>query len=266
MGRLDQKIAIITGGAMGMGFGSALEMAQEGAKVVLIDYSDAVHASAESLRQKGYEALAYQVDIRNLQGLKTVYQEIFDKYKKIDILVNSAGIGTVKLFDEVTEDYIDNYLAVNFKGTWNSCKAVIPFMMQAKYGKIVNFGSVTGLLAVDPGMTSYAATKGAIMAFTKALAVEVAHLNITVNAILPGMTDTPMAQASFREACPEDPKTIEEAVAASIPMKRLGTTREAGRVAVFLASDDSSYVTGTHIVCDGGSTLPETPGTGWSPG
>jgi NAD(P)-dependent dehydrogenase (short-subunit alcohol dehydrogenase family) len=265
MGRLVSKVAIVTGGAMGMGYGSAEAMVQEGAKVALMDYSDTVFSAAEKLCSAGYNALAFQVDVRKLDQLQKAYQAVYKKYGRIDILVNAAGIGTVALFPNVTEEYIDNYLAVNFKGTWNSCKAVIPYMMQAKYGKIVNFGSVTGLLAVDPGMTSYAATKGAIMAFTKALAIEMAHLNITVNAILPGMTDTPMAQQSFKEACPEDPKKIEEAVAASIPMKRLGTIKEAGRVVVFLASDDSSYVTGTHIVCDGGSTLPETPGTGWSP-
>ncbi|MEL7563335.1 MAG: SDR family oxidoreductase [Dehalobacterium sp.] len=265
MRRLEGKVAIVTGGAMGMGFGSAEEMAQEGAKVALVDYSDTVFSAANKLGSKGHDVSAFKVDVRNLNELQKAYEQVYQKHGKIDILVNAAGIGTVKLFHEVTEEYIDNYIAVNFKGTWNSCKAVIPYMMQSKYGKIVNFGSITGPLVADPGMTSYAATKGAIMAFTKALAVEIAHLNITVNAILPGMTDTPMAQKSFKEACSENPKKIEEAVAASVPMKRLGTIKEAGRIAVFLASEDSGYVTGTHIVCDGGSSIPETPGTGWSP-
>ena len=266
MGKLDGKVAIITGGAMGMGNGAAKVMARYGAKIVIADIAETVFAAAKSLQEAGYEAIAYQVDVRDAAGLKQAYQNVADHFGKIDILVNAAGIGVLKPFVEASDEFRDLTLDINFKGIWNSCQAAVPYMIASKYGKIVNFGSVTGLLAVDPGMTAYAATKGAIMAFTKALAQDLAPYNITVNAILPGMVDTPMMEKSCREACPDNPQSVKDAIAAGIPMKRLGTVDEAGEVVAFLASDESSYVTGTHIVFDGGSTLPETPTTaGWAP-
>lgn len=266
MSKLQGKVAMVTGGAMGMGNGAAGVMAGYGATVILIDYSDHVFKAVEQLRHDGHEASAYQIDVRDVGGLETVCKEVADCFGKIDILVNAAGVGDLEYFADVSEDFRDRMMDINFKGTWNACKAVVPYMLAAGYGKIVNFASVTGCMVVDPGMTVYAATKGAILAFTKALAVELAPHNITVNAILPGMVDTPMLDKSCQEACPEDPEKIKRAIAANIPMKRLGTAKEAGEVVAFLASDESSYVTGTHIVFDGGSTLPENPGAGWTPG
>ena len=145
-------------------------------------------------------------------------------------------------------------MAINFKGIWNTCQSVIPYMLKNNYGKIVNYASVTGIQVVDPSMSAYAATKGAVMSFTNALAVEYAANHITVNAILPGMIDTPMTRGSSAEACPENPEVIMRAIAEGVPMKRLGTIEEAGKITLFLASDDSSYITGTSIVFDGGNT------------
>jgi len=266
MGKLEGKVAIVTGGAMGMGYGSAKVMAKYGAKITLIDYSETVFQAAENLVKEGFEVSAFKIDVRDAKALKDAYKKVFEKYGKIDIVVNAAGIGVMKYFADADDEFRDLTLDINFKGIWNSCKAAIPYMIEAKYGKIVNFGSVTGVMVVDPGMTAYASTKGAILGFTKAMASEYAALNITVNAILPGMIDTPMADKGFREACPEDPQSVKDAIAANIPMKRFGTIEEAGEVAAFLASDESSYVTGTSIVFDGGSTLPETLGSGWVPG
>ncbi|RLA52511.1 MAG: short-chain dehydrogenase [Gammaproteobacteria bacterium] len=265
MGKLDGKVAVITGGAMGMGFGSARVMADQGAKIALFDFSETVYKTAESLNDEGYEVLAFKLDVRIAQNLKDGCKSVAEHFGKIDILVNAAGIGVQKYFLDASDEFRDLNLDINYKGTWNACKAVIPYMLEGKYGKIVNFCSVTGCLVVDPGMTAYAATKGAILAFTKALAVEFAPNNITVNAILPGMIDTPMTDKSCREACPEDPQSIKDSIAEHVPMKRLGTIEEAGKVTAFLASDDSSYITGTSIVFDGGNTLPETPGSGWAP-
>ena len=265
MGRVEGKVAVITGGAMGMGNGSAKILAQEGAKVVIIDFSEKGQAAADEINAAGGEAIAYRVDVRDGVRLKEIYREVFEKYGSLDILVNAAGLGSQRSFLKCDDEYIDNYMAINFKGVWNSCQAAVPYMLKAGYGKIVNYASVTGVMVVDPCMTSYAATKGAIMAFTKALAVELAPSNITVNAILPGMVDTPMTQASCTEANPEDPESVKAAIATQVPMGRLGTMEEAGKVTLFLASDDSSYVTGTSIVFDGGNTIPETPGCGWQP-
>lgn len=265
MGKLNGKVAIITGGAMGMGFGSARIMAGYGARIALFDSSDTVFKTTESLNQAGYEAIAFKVDVRDNTGLKDACEKTAERYGKIDILVNAAGMGVLKYFLDATDEFRDLNMDINYKGTWNTCRVVIPYMLKNKYGKIVNYCSVTGLLVVDPGMTSYAPTKGAILAFTKALAVEFASRNITINAILPGMIDTPMTDKSCREACPEDPQSVKDSIAANIPMKRLGTMDEAGELTAFLASDESSYITGTSIVFDGGSTLPENPGAGWTP-
>jgi len=265
MARVDGQIAIVTGGAMGMGNGCATVLAKNGAKVAIMDYSETVQTAADALCQEGYEAIAYRVDIRDAAKLKECYDDVARKFGKIDILVNAAGIGDQRMFLNVEDDYLEKYLSVNFKGTWNSCKAAVPHMLKNGYGKIVNFASVTGVMVVDPGMTVYAATKGAIMAFTKALAVEMAPKKITVNAILPGVVDTPMMRNTCKDSCPEDPDSIFNAIASQVPMGRMGTPEEAGRVALFLASEDSSYVTGIGVVFDGGNTIPESPGTGWEP-
>ena len=265
MGKLDGKVAVVTGGSKGMGRGSAEVLAQEGAFVVVIGTSEDAEKVAAEIRASGGKASYYRVDVRDGARLEEIYKEVAAEHGSLDIVVNSAGIGSQRSFVGSDDAYLAHYLDVNFKGVWNSCHAAVPFMIKQGYGKIVNFASVTGIMVVDPCMTAYAATKGAIMAFTKALASELACYGITVNAILPGMIDTPMTDTSCREANPEDPESVKRAIAANIPMGRLGTAEEAGKVALFLASDDSSYVTGVGIVFDGGSTLPENPGSGWQP-
>lgn len=265
MSRVDGKVAIVTGGAMGMGNGCAQVLARNGAKVFIMDRADTVMQTAKEMRDRDLNVEAYQVDISDKEKLTAYYDEIASKCGRIDILVNAAGIGNQRFFTDADDAYLEKVFSVNFYGTWNSCKAAIPYMLKQKYGKIVNFSSVTGVHVVDPGMTVYAATKGAIMAFTKALASEMAGSNITVNAILPGVVDTPMMRNTCIDSCPEDPDSVFSAVAAQVPMGRMGTTDEAGRVALFLSSEDSSYVTGQGIVFDGGNTLPESQGSGWQP-
>ncbi|MDR2157543.1 MAG: SDR family oxidoreductase [Clostridiales Family XIII bacterium] len=264
-GRVEGKVAVITGGTMGMGFGSACALAREGAHVTVIGRSDAGLAAADELRKYDESAEFVRMDVSDAKGMKAVYDEVAAKYGKIDIAVNAAGVGRQMRFTDVDEDFLDMYLNINFKGMWNACHAAIPHMVKRNYGKIVNFSSVTGVMVADPGMTAYSSTKGAIMGMTKALASEFAANNITVNAILPGMVDTPMARRGFAESDPVNPDAIAEAIAAQIPMKRMGTIEEAGAVALFLSCDDSAYVTGIGLVFDGGSTLPETPGSGWEP-
>ncbi|MGX6977672.1 glucose 1-dehydrogenase [Vagococcus elongatus] len=263
--RLKDKVAVITGGAMGMGKGTAEVFAKEGAKVILIDFSKDLIKTQEELKENDFLVETFQVDVRDKEKLKEIYQNIFDKYGHLDILVNAAGIGTQASFFNADGKILSDMMDINFGGIWNSCQAAIPFMLKNNYGKVINFASVTGVMVVDPSMTAYAASKGAIMALTKALAVEFAPKNITVNAILPGMINTPMTQKSSKEANPSDPQKILDGLAKTVPMGRLGTAEEAGKVALFLATEDSSYVTGSAIVFDGGSTLPESPGSGWQP-
>lgn len=266
MGKLDGKIAIVTGGSKGMGYGTALKLAQHGATVTIVSRSEDVLTAAEFLRKQGYEVNGYQGDVTNLEQIRKIYDEVANKHGTIHILVNCAGIsGGMKYFITQDADVArDKTMETNFKGTWNSCKAAVPYMIRQKYGKIINFASVTGCLVVDPGMAAYASTKGAVMAFTKALASEYAQVNITVNAILPGVIDTPMMDQSIARANPTNYAEVKASLAAGIPMKRLGTIEEAGNVAAFLASDESSYITGIGLIFDGGSSLPETHGTGWA--
>lgn len=265
MKRVEGKVAIVTGGASGMGKGCSEILANEGAKVIIVDFSEKGKETVEKINNVGGEAIFYQADVRDGDNLKKIYNEVAEKYCSIDILVNAAGIGPQASFFKSDGEFVEKMMDINFKGIWNSCQAAIPHMLKNKYGKIVNFASVTGVLVTDPSMTAYAASKGAIMALTKALAIEFAASGITVNAILPGMVDTPMLRKSSAEANPQDPESVLDGLAETVPMGRLGTAEEAGKVALFLASDDSSYVTGTSIVFDGGSTIPESPNSGWQP-
>ncbi|MBO5376591.1 MAG: glucose 1-dehydrogenase [Bacilli bacterium] len=258
MRKLENRIAIITGAASGMGKATAKKMAEYGAKVNIIDFSPEVMTYALELRNEGYEATGYQADVRDGEKLKEIYKEVFEKYGKIDAVVNAAGVAVFSDFtDDKTDTEAHREIDINYFGVWNSCRAAAPYMKEAKYGKIVNFSSVTGVMVCDPGSSAYAATKGAVMAFTKALASELASSNITVNAILPGVIDTPMIRKVYEGVEGGVDAALTKA-AKAIPMGRLGNPEEVAEVACFLTSNESSYVTGHGLVIDGGSTLPES--------
>ena len=258
MKKLENKIAIVTGAASGMGKATIRKMLEYGAVVTLIDFSPEVMNYGTLLKEEGYQVYAYQADVREGERLKKIYQEVYERHGRIDAVVNAAGVA---VFTDFTDDSIDaearREIDINYFGVWNSCRAVAPYMKKAKYGKIVNFSSVTGVMVCDPGSSAYAATKGAVMAFTKALASELASSNITVNAILPGVIDTPMIRKVY-EGVEGGVDAALEAEAKAIPMGRLGDPEEVAEVACFLTSNESSYVTGHGIVIDGGSTLPES--------
>lgn len=250
MGRLDGKVAFVTGAAMGNGEGIARALAREGAQVIMADMSDKVFETAQSIKDQGQKAWAVLMNVTSKPEIKAAVDEALEKFGKIDILVNNAGISKSCKFLEITDELRDLQFDVNLKGVWNCTQAVLPNMVAQNYGKIINISSVTGPVVVDPNMTAYAVTKAGIHGFTKALAIEFASQNINVNSIMPGYILTPLVQ--------RHPQSALDAVAAGVPMGRLGTIDEIGNLAVFLASDESSYITGTNIIIDGGSTLPET--------
>ncbi|MBW2060328.1 MAG: SDR family oxidoreductase UcpA [Deltaproteobacteria bacterium] len=258
MGKLDSRVAVVTGAAMGNGEGIARVMAGHGAHVVLWDVLDQVFETAKAILSEGGQAIAYQVDVRNFEACKTAAEEAIARLGKIDILCNNAGVIRSAVFLKMSDEDRDFQFDVNIKGVWNCTKAVLPNMKKNGYGKIVIMSSVTGPMVVDPGETAYATTKAANWGFTKALAREVARDNITVNAICPGMIRTPMVEQGVRQIAPDNMEAVLEAIAKSIPMGRLGNIYEIGELAAFLASDEASYITGTQVVIDGGSTLPET--------
>ena len=226
---LENKVAVVTGGAMGNGLGIVKVFLKYGANVVILDYSDKLADTLKELNNP--KVSGYKVDIRDKRMVDAVINDVLAKKGKIDILINNAG-------------------------------AVVPNMIKNHYGKIVNLSSVTGPIVADAGEVAYATTKAALLGFTKALAMELVKDGINVNAIMPGYIMTPMVEGIAKDTDASNPDSVVKGIADGIPMGRLGTIEELGELAAFLASDNSSYITGQGIVIDGASTLPETRSVG----
>lgn len=257
MKKLENKVAIVTGGAMGNGLGIVKVFLKYGAKVIILDYSEKLNEVVDSFQKDGHEVSGYRVDIRNKGAINTSIQSVIKQYGNIDILVNNAGVCKLERFEDMDDELRDFHFDINIKGSWNVTKACLPYMKNRK-AAIVNLSSVTGPMVADPGEVAYAATKGANLGFTKALARELVDYDIRVNAIMPGYIRTPLIDTMAVETCPEDPESVVNSIASAIPMGRMGTIEEVGELAAFLACEESSYITGQGIVIDGASTLPET--------
>lgn len=257
--KLDNKIALVTGGAKGNGLGIVKVFLKYGAKVGVLDYDKEVLNIAEYLNNEN--VIGFFVDIRDKEAVNQAIKDFVLKYGKIDILVNNAGVCSLAKFADMDDELRDFHFDVNIKGTWNVTKSSLPYMTK-NTGSIVNLSSVTGPMVADSGEVAYATTKAAVLGFTKALAAELVQDGIRVNAILPGYIRTPMVDGMAKETNPENPESVVKGIAAGIPMGRLGTIEELGELAAFLASDESSYITAQGIVIDGGSTLPETMSMG----
>lgn len=251
MGKLDGKVAIVTGARQGIGAGIARVLGRHGACVVLTSSSSSVTITAQELARDGLRASAYRMDVTNTQQVDQVVKQVFDKFGSIDILVNNAGIYQRCELLETSDDFLQKTFDLNVFGMFRCARAVLPIMMKQRYGKIVNLSSVTGLLVADRtgGQTAYASTKAAVWGFTVALALEVAQYGINVNCVVPGDIDTP----GLRE---QNPKGVEE-LGGTNPMRRIGTAEEVGDLVGFLVSDESKYLTGTHVVIDGGNIIQE---------
>lgn len=258
--KLKDKIAIVTGVAMGNGLGIVKIFLKHGAKVSIFDYSEKLQNTVDILKSEGYDVDGYSVDIRDSGQIKNAIDKIIAKYNKIDILVNNAGVAKLTPFLETPDEIRDFHFDINIKGTWNVSKAVVPYMSSGS--SIVNLSSVTGTMVADTGEVAYATTKAAVLGFTKGLAAEVVDKGIRVNAILPGYIMTPMVEGIAKDSNKDNPNSVVDGIAKGIPMKRLGTIEELGEFAAFLASDEASYLTGQGYVIDGGSTLPETMSVG----
>ena len=253
--KLENKVAIVTGGAMGNGLGVVKVFLKYGAKVVIFDYSDEVDKTVSSLNNPNITG--YKVDIRDKNRINECVKDVISKYGNIDILVNNAGVCKLVKFEDMSDEDRDYHFDINIDGTWNMTKACLPYMKNRK-ASIINLSSVTGPMVADSGEVAYATTKSAILGFTKSLAAELVEDDIRVNAIMPGYIRTPMVDKMAKISVPEDPESVINGIAGAIPMKRMGTIEEIGELAAFLASEESSYITAQGIVIDGGSTLPET--------
>ena len=241
--RLKDKVAIITGAAIGIGYAAAELFLEEGARVAICDINaEKIAEAAKELSAKG-EVRGYACDVSNKEQVDAVVEQIGKDFGRIDILVNNAGIVKDAQFYKMSAEQFDAVINVNLRGNFNMTKAVVPFMMEQKYGKIVHVSSVSGFNG-NFGQTNYAASKAAIMGMTRVQGKELGKYGITVNAICPGSIETPMYAAVPPEARAKK--------LAAIPLRRYGTPREAAKAYLFLASDDSSYMTAQTMVVDGG--------------
>jgi len=245
--RLNDMVAIVTGAGQGIGKGIALALAKEGCKVVISDITDKANEVVEEIGSLGSEAMAIKCDVSKFEDAEDMAKTTLEKFGKIDILVNNAGIYPFKSLLEMREEDWDKVININLKGVFNCTKAVLPKMVEQKSGSIVNIASIAGAVIGYSNLAHYSASKGGVLGFTRAAALELAPNGIRVNAIAPGAILTPGTQSVGEDTL----KQMEQ----SNPLKRIGRPEDIANLVVFLASNESSYITGQLIVSDGGNTI-----------
>jgi 3-oxoacyl-[acyl-carrier protein] reductase len=246
--KLTDQVALVTGGSRGIGRAICQAFAAEGARVALIyrGNREAADAAVREITQAGGTAVAHQVDVTDGAAVQACVERVEKDWGRLDILVNNAGIIRDDLFVRLEPAAWQSVLDTNLGGTYHFCRAVAYTLMKQRRGRIINVSSVVADF-VNLGQTNYAASKGAINSFTRALAIELASRNVTVNAIAPGFIETDMSVAVRNKAG--------DLIKKMIPMRRLGQPQDVARVAVFLASADGGYMTGQVLTVDGGLSL-----------
>ena len=247
--RLQDRVAVVTGGANGIGEAYSVGMAKEGARVVIADLDqEAGERVVQEIKKAGGEGVFIKTDVSQKKDVENMVAETIKKYGKLDIIVNNAGILFTAPVEETTEEMWDKLLAVNVKGLFFCAQVAAKEMKKRKKGKIINISSIAAI-GGQAGLCAYSATKGAVLTITRVFALELVSDNIQVNAILPGTTDTGMAKAAMA-----DPEWTRQ-VTAGIPMGRLGKTRDLLGAVLYFASDDSDYCTGQTLIVDGGFSM-----------
>lgn len=243
--KLKDKIALITGSAQGIGFSIASLYASQGANIVVCDVAEeSCQKAAQELESKyGVKTLAIKMNVTDINECESVIAKVLEKFGRIDILVNNAGITKDNLVMRMSEGEWDAVISVNLKGAFNATKAVVRPMMKQRSGRIINICSIVGQMG-NAGQANYSASKGGLIAMTKTCAREFASRNILVNAIAPGFIRTRMTDALTEEQ--------KQKLASAIPLERLGEAQDVANAALFLAGEDSSYITGQVLAVNGG--------------
>jgi 3-oxoacyl-[acyl-carrier protein] reductase len=245
--RLENKVAIITGAGSGIGKETALLFAEKGAKVVVADVNvKGGEETAAEIKKNGGEAFFFKLDVTNREQSKQMTKEILEKYGRIDVLINNAGIVQDAFLSKMTEEQWDKVINVNLKGVFNCTQAVVEVMMNQGNGAIINTSSIVGLNG-NVGQANYAATKAGLIGMTKTLAKELGKKGIRVNAVAPGFIATPMTS--------NVPEKILEMMKEKTPLRRLGEPKDVAYAYLYLASDEANFVNGAVLCVDGGLVI-----------
>lgn len=244
----DNKVALVTGGTRGIGRKIAEKFAENGYNLVLNYVSSNVDLEVikEAFKKYKNSVLILKADVSKYEECENLVKEAINKFGKVDVLVNNAGITKDGLIAMMKEENFSKVIDVNLKGTFNMCRNLVPYMMKNKSGNIVNISSVVGIIG-NAGQSNYAASKAGVIGFSKALAKELAGRNIRVNAVAPGFIDTDMTSILSDK--------VKENIYSQIPLKRMGKAKEVANVVYFLSSEESSYITGQVINVDGGMVM-----------
>ena len=243
-----KKVAIVTGGATGIGLALSLQLANDGFAVV-VNYHSSAQAAQELVKQiqdQGGQALAVQANLSKVSEAEKLIQTTLDTFQRLDVVVNNAGITDDTLMLRMTELQFDRVIETNLKGVWAMCKYALKPLMQAGNGRIINIASVAGIMG-NIGQANYAAAKAGVIGLSKTLAREMASRNLTVNVVAPGFIQTNMTA----KLSPQ----IKESALAMIPLKRFGMPEDIALIVSFLASNKAQYITGQTFVVDGGMTM-----------
>ncbi len=247
LNRLEGKVAIITGAASGQGRGAAIRFAQEGVKIACCDIAsiEKIENVVNEIQKNGGEAFAVQCDVSKAGSVDKMVSSVVEKFGKVNILVNCAGIFIVKPLLKTTEEDWDRQIDINLKGIFLCIKRVVPEMLKQGKGKIINYASIDAVVG-EEDTSAYCASKGGVKSLTTELAIELAPKKINVNAIAPGQIDTPMTAAWLK-----DPK-IKKYLVDHTPFGRIGKPQDTAEAALFLALDETEFINGTMLVVDGG--------------